>query len=303
MEHRTGTLPDWLTREYPFAQNLHSVAEGVSMNYVDHGEGEPVVMLHGNPTWSYFYRNMVKGLSEAGFRCIAPDHVGCGLSDKPQDYPYRLENHIQNLQSLIEKLDLKEVHLVVHDWGGAIGCGWAVSNRAKLKSLTLLNTAAFRSSRIPMRIAICKLPVIGEFMVRRYNAFAGAAVHMAVQKKLPEDVKRGFLFPYDNYANRIAIARFVQDIPMKPSHPSWQTLTRIEELLPTLEMKNMQAFWGMKDWCFNKRFLRRWEETFPCLYKEPLKKAGHYLLEDAGDEIIPMIQMHLKVARNEQSIP
>lgn len=301
MDHSTGNLPDWLTSEYPFAQNLHSVSKGVRMNYVDEGEGEPVLMLHGNPTWSYFYRSVIKALSAKDFRCIAPDHIGCGLSDKPQDYTYRLSQHIDNIESLVNGLSLENIHLVVHDWGGAIGLGWAVRNVEKVKSLTIMNTAAFRSSRIPLRIAICKLPKIGEYIVRKYNAFAGAAVKMAVHKKLPETVKRGFLYPYDNYANRIAIARFVQDIPMAPNHPSWQTLVDIESRLTSLAFlrRDIQIYWGKKDWCFTPQYKRRWEDIYPHAYCDQYKNAGHYLLEDAGDEIIPHMEMALDVVRSE----
>lgn len=301
MDHGTGTLPDWLTKEYPFAQNLHTLSSGVGMNFVDEGEGEPVLMLHGNPTWSYFYRNVIKALEQKEFRCIAPDHIGCGLSEKPQDYEYRLANHIDNLESLVNHLNLENVHLVVHDWGGAIGFGWAVRNVEKVKSITILNTAAFRSSSIPLRIAVCKLPLIGEYIVRKYNAFAGAAVTMAVQNKLPEDVKRGFLYPCDNFANRIATARFVEDIPMNTKHPSWETLQKIESKLPDLAhlRRSINIIWGMKDWCFSPMYMRRWQEIFSDAYLERYKNAGHYLLEDAGEEIIPHMEMMLEVARSD----
>lgn len=282
-------VPDWLKAEYPFAQNSHPIPGGHRINYVDHGEGEPVLLLHGNPTWSYFYRNAVKQLSGNGFRCIAPDHIGCGLSDKPQDYQYTLANHIGNLDSLVDKLELDGVHLVVHDWGGAIGFGWATRNPDKVRSLTVLNTAAFRSKRIPLRIAVCKIPWYGEFIVRQFNAFAGFATTMAVEKRLPKEVAQGFVYPYDNYTNRIATARFVKDIPLDPHHPSWDTLTAIEQKLPTLQHLPMQIHWGMKDWCFSPHFLTQWREFFPDAKLQEYADTGHYLLEDAGERILPSL--------------
>ena len=136
--------PSWLSETYPFAQNSHDLPGSIRMNYVDHGEGESVLLLHGNPSWSFLYRDLVQQLSANQFRCIAPDHIGCGLSDKPQAYSYTLRKHIDNIESLAERLKLDSFHLVVHDWGGAIGCGLAVRNPERVRSLSILNTAAFR---------------------------------------------------------------------------------------------------------------------------------------------------------------
>ena len=299
MTQKTSTLPEWLTKEYPFAQNDHLVGDGVKMNYVDHGEGEPVLLLHGNPTWSYFYRNLIKDLSSRGFRCIAPDHVGCGLSDKPQQYNYELEQHINNVESLVGKLGLEDVHLIIHDWGGAIGYGWAVKVPEKVRSVTVLNTAAFLSKRIPLRIALCKLPGMGEFLVRQFNAFAGLAKDMAVEKPLSPDVAKGFLYPYNNYHNRIATARFVKDIPMRPNHPSWMTLREIEDKLLSLSAKPMQICWGMKDWCFSHHFLDRWKELFPKASILELQNAGHYLLEDETEEVTQQVRTFLEDVRSD----
>ncbi len=288
-EHVATPLPEWLRAEYPFGQHSHLLDSGHRMNYVDHGQGEPVLLLHGNPTWSYFYRKTILALAGKGFRCIAPDHIGCGFSDKPQDYRYTLANHIGNLENLVSKLGLEGVHLVVHDWGGAIGFGWATRNVSKLRSLTVLNTAAFRSKHIPLRIAVCKIPCYGEFIVRQFNAFAGLGTTMAVEKPLPKDVARGFTYPYGNYADRIATARFVRDIPMHPGHPSWETLAGIEQKLPGLTHLPMQIHWGMKDWCFSPRFLEKWKQFFPAAKVQEYATAGHYLLEDEGSQILPAL--------------
>jgi len=290
-------IPSWLAGLYPFDPKSLQLQSGLHMNYVDHGAGEPVLMLHGNPTWSFFYRNLILKLAGNGFRCIAPDHVGCGLSDKPQDYDYRLDQHINNARILADSLELNSFHLVVHDWGGAIGCGLAVQDSARIRSISILNTAAFRSSRIPLRIGLCRLPLLGEFMVRGLNAFAGTATFMAVKKPMHRDIKRGFLYPYDSWANRIATHRFVIDIPMSPSHPSWGTLKRIENQLKTLAHLPIQFNWGMQDWCFSPHFLDRWKEIFPSASVCEHQQAGHYLMEDSREEVIAGIQSFLEGAR------
>lgn len=290
-------IPAWLRELYPFEPKVHNLNDGPGMSYIDHGAGESVLMLHGNPTWSFLYRNLVLDLAGRGFRCIAPDHVGCGLSAKPRDYDYSLQKHVSNVTGLVKTLDPGRFHLVVHDWGGAIGCGMAVQDPEQILSLTILNTAAFRSSRLPLRIAACRLPWLGEFMVRQFNAFAGAATFMAVRKPMPRDVKRGFLFPYDSWANRIATARFVQDIPMSPSHPSWNTLRSIEQQLPALSTKPIQMCWGMRDWCFSPEFLQRWKQIYPDAGVQEFPDDGHYLLEDAGAEAITTIRSFLEGVR------
>src|SRR5439155_26854134 len=196
---------------------------GVRMHYLDEGprDAEPIFCVHGNPTWSFIWRRLIADQSRER-RVIAVDHVGCGLSDKPQDYSYRLEQHLANLRRLVETLDLKNVTLVGHDWGGCIGMGVAVEMPDRFRRFVLLNTGAFRSQAIPWRIAVCRIPVLGAIAVRGFNGFSRAALTMAVSRQpLSATAQRGLLAPYDSWANRVAVQRFVQDIPLRPSHPSY----------------------------------------------------------------------------------
>lgn len=290
----TMLVPEDIKKLYPFKQNFYSLsADGVRMHYIDEGAGVPIIMVHGNPTWSFFYRDVVKKLS-AGFRCIVPDHIGCGLSDKPQHYDYSLETHIQNLKALIDHLGLKEFHIIVHDWGGPIGLSAALANITQLKKVVILNTAAFVSKRIPRRINFCRTPLLGELIIRGFNGFVWPASFMAVVKELPETVKKGFLFPYNSWKNRIAIHRFVQDIPLKPSHPSFQALQELDNNLHLLNKKPMFIAWGKQDFCFNDHFLAQWRERFPKALVREYPNAGHYLLEDAGADIIGRIKSFLE---------
>lgn len=248
--NRESELPADVRMEYPFDGHLfdqpsHNESdEPVRMHYLDEGSGPVVLMLHGNPTWSFYYRNLVKRLSAAGFRCIVPDHIGCGLSDKPQDYPYTLKRRIDDVERLIDFLEVREFSLVVHDWGGAIGCGLAGRRPDALQKLTLLNTAAYRSKRIPARIAAVKLPLIGESIIRGLNGFAGPAAIMSVSTPLKPAVKRGMLWPYRNWQERVAVWNFVKDIPLTDGHPSYAELKRVEEGLSCLKDKPIQLVWG-----------------------------------------------------------
>jgi haloalkane dehalogenase len=268
------------------------------MHYLDEGprtERRAVVMLHGNPTWSFYYRNLILAL-RGDFRCIVPDHIGCGLSDKPQDYAYTLQQHIDNLESLLDALKLDEIDLVLHDWGGAIGMGAAVRKPVRVRRIVVLNTAAFLSKRIPLRIAICKIPFFGALAVRGLNGFAGAAIYMAVEhrERMTAPVKQGLLAPYNSWKNRIATLRFVEDIPMKPSHPSWATLKAVDDGIAQFNDRKMLICWGMKDWCFDTSFLKTWTERFPNAEVERYADAGHYVLEDAHERIAPRVLGFLK---------
>ncbi|NCG08875.1 MAG: alpha/beta fold hydrolase [Verrucomicrobia bacterium] len=279
---RAAELPPEVRFEYPFSGNLLELKDGVKMHYLDEGQGPVVVLLHGNPTWSFFYRDLVVRLKSAGYRCIVPDHVGCGLSDKPQDYPYTLEQRISDVSALLGHLAIERYSLVVHDWGGAIGCGLAGRTPERLESLVLLNTAAFCSKRIPLRIGAVKLPILGEFMIRGLNAFAGPAANMSVRSPLSPKVRQGFLWPYRNWRDRVAVWNFVKDIPLNAKHRSYETLAEVESGLKKLQDKRVRLLWGARDFCFNRHFLKRWQAIFPQAEATVYEDCGHYLLEDGG---------------------
>ena len=288
-------IPEWLAPLYPFAPKSFSTPGGARLSYLDEGprSDEAVLMLHGNPTWSFYYRNLVREISPT-LRCIVPDHIGMGLSEKPADYPYTLETRIADVEALVESLGVTRVHLVVHDWGGAIGFGFAARHPAKIGRIVILNTAAFPSPRIPASIALCKLPVLGPFLVRGFNAFAGPAASMAMhRRRLMTEEKRGYLFPYDSWATRVAVAEFVRDIPMNPSHRSWTTLTAVEAGLAQFPDHPVLIVWGGKDFCFDDTFLARWREIFPKAKVERIADAGHYVIEDAA-EALPLIRDFLR---------
>ncbi len=288
-------IPNELKNEYPFQQNYITVGDDHKLHYVEEGKktNPSVVMVHGNPTWSFYYRNVIKELSSSK-HVIVPDHIGCGLSDKPQKYDYTLTRHIENLKILILKT-LKEdevFDLIVHDWGGAIGFGLATAMPERIRKVVILNTAAFTSKHIPKRINLCKIPFVGEQVVRCFNAFAKPATFMAVEFPLSPLIKQGYLLPYNNYNNRIATARFVKDIPMSPKHPTWQKLKDIEMKLGTIKGEKL-ILWGEKDFCFNDNFYKKWLEIYPEAKTFLYKDAGHYILEDKQEEVVTKIGQFL----------
>ncbi len=295
MTSRAAELPPEVRLEYPFNGNtldLPPASAGdnpVKIHFIDEGDGPVVLLLHGNPTWSFYFRHLVHALTAAGFRCIAPDHAGCGLSDKPPDYDYTLARRIADVERLVDHLGVGRFSLVLHDWGGAIGCGLAGRRPEAVEKLVLLNTAAFRSSRIPLRIAVLKLPLLGEFVIRALNGFAGPAAIMAVTKPLAPAAREGLLWPYRSWADRVAVWNFVRDIPMRRRHRSCATLAAVEEKLPALARHPVQLVWGGRDFCFNTHFLERWQQIFPQAQVDLFPDHGHYVLEDGREDVIPRI--------------
>ncbi len=281
--------------EYPFVSHFADVG-GRRYHYLDEGpqdDPRPLLFVHGNPTWSFAWRNLIRGLSPTR-RCIAIDHIGCGLSEKPQDYDYTLATHIANLVEFIEQRDLRNITLIAHDWGGCIGMGAAGRMPVRFRRFVLMNTAAFRSQRIPLRIAVCRIPILGALGVRGLNLFARAAQQMAVVRRLPAPVRRGYLAPYDSWKNRITIQRFVEDIPLNDRHPSYRTLVEVESGLAQFQQSPMLLAWGMLDWCFTPEFLAKWQERFPQAIVEPLETASHYLFEDEPERLLSAVRGFLK---------
>ena len=275
---------------YPFRSHYLPIGPH-RLHYLDEGHGQPLLFVHGNPTWSFYWRNLILGLRD-DYRCVAVDHIGCGLSDKPQKYNYTLARRIDDLCQLVEHVDLSDATLVAHDWGGAIGLGTVLRLRERFKRIVLFNTGAFPPPFVPWRIAACRTPLCGTLAVRGLNAFARAALTMAVEKpeRMTADVRAGLLAPYDNWANRVAIDHFVRDIPFSPRHPTWRVLEQIEAGLESLAGLPIQLIWGMRDWCFRPECLERFRKHWPVAQVQQLEDCGHYVVEDAHERIVLLLR-------------
>jgi len=260
-----------------------------------------LLFVHGNPTWSFHWRRLIGGL-RAKFRCVAVDHIGCGLSEKPARL-LRLDDHIANLRALVERLGLNRVTLVAQDWGGAIGLGAMLRMPERLERIVLFNTGAFPPQYIPWRIRVCRVPVMGRLAVQGGNLFSQAALRMTLARraKLEPAVAAGYLAPYDTWSNRRAVFGFVRDIPSGPQISTWQSLAEIERDLPTLANRPACLIWGMRDWCFRPDCLERFVAAWPQAEVHRLADVGHWVVEDAPEEALATIESFL--GTSEEDLP
>lgn len=284
---------------YPYESHFETIG-GFRMHYLDEGpkDGDKPTLLcsHGNPTWSFFFRSVINEFRDQ-YRVVVVDHIGCGLSEKPslKKYPYSLGRRGQDLIELIEKLDLKNIALIAHDWGGAVAMCAATQIPERFSKIILMNTAAYLSDRVPKRIRLCHIPVLKRIMLQGLNVFPHAATRMATAKGLAPDVKAGLLAPYDSWANRIAVCEFVQDIPLSPRHRSYEALIGTGERLKVFKDDQVALIWGVKDWCFPPEvFLDGFLKYYPGAYVKKIEDAGHYLLEDSPKETLASVREFLE---------
>jgi len=274
----------WLDRnEYPFTSNTFDLPMG-KMHYVDEGQGGPIVFVHGNPGWSFEYRNVIKELSKTN-RCIAADHIGFGLSDKPLDWNYLPENHAENFEDFVDHLKLDKFVLVVNDWGGPIGLSYAVNHPEKIKHLVITNTwmwsakddAYFRSFS-----GFVGGP-IGRFLIKHFNFFGKVIIrkcimdqknfHPAIYQHLEtkKDRKGCWTFPKQIIASSDWLDRL------------WLKRKNLDEISKTL-------IWGMKDIAFREKELNVWNRELTNKTVIKLENVGHYPHEEATDVFIDRLQ-------------
>ena len=258
--------------EYPFKPNYVKI-DGYRQHYIDQAPlnkpgAEPIVLLHGNPTWSFLYRKFVPPLVEAGYRAIAPDYIGWGRSDKPADFSfYRLENRIKYFTKFMDLLNLKDITLVMQDWGGPIGLGYAVEHPELIKRLIIMSTWAFEWPEkvvLPSFFRVCTEPYLGEALLMGYNLFIARTA-----------------------------TRVIQDVPFYKEHPSFGTMKRIEGQLNKLKVPTLLV-WGEDDILLPVYDI--WQKIYPHSELHMVPRAGHFIQEDAPEEVVAIIKGFL--ARN-----
>jgi len=283
---------NWLNRaEYPFESHYFQTAAG-RLHYVDEGSGSPIVMVHGNPTWSYLYRHLIKEL-RTQYRCLAVDHLGFGLSDKPQNWDYLPENHAANLTALIDSLGLKNITLVMQDWGGPIGLAYAVAHPKNVARLVIMNTWAWPVNRDLYYIGFSSFVggPIGRMLIRRYNFFAKTIMRMAFgdKSKLSAAAHEQYLRPLAAPEDRTGCLVFPKHII---ASTAW--LGQVWNKIDTLNSKPTLIVWGMKDIAFREKELKQWERTFPEARSARLSSVGHYVQEEAPAQlaaaVVPFLQ-------------
>ena len=283
--------------EYPWTPKRHVVDEqGHAMSYLDEGKGPPILFVHGSPTWSYLWRNFVKGLSGKA-RCIAPDQIGFGCSDKPREPAYHtLERHILNLTSLMRGLDTEPVTLVVQDWGGPIGLGWAVRHPQKVARIVLLNTWGMRPDgllKLPLLFRLARSPGLGEIIIQKHNQYLERVLPMGVadKKRLTPKLMQAYRAPFPFPDDRVAILRFVRMVPERMGDESYDILGEIEAGLAKLDVP-VKIVWARKDPAFGMRIAHRFADLLPQADPKDivqLPDASHFLQEDAHEKIVPEI--------------
>ena len=272
---------------FPYEPHFADVA-GARLHYVDEGprDAPPVLMLHGNPTWSYMYRVPIRVLSEAGHRCIAFDHMGFGASAKPPHLSaYTLERHVENAAALIEALDLRDITLVGHDWGGPIGLGAGLRMRDRLRALVLMNTWAWElPSFVPPFLREFRTDGLGEILALAGN-LAVEAIPGGMARRDADDVMMdAYRAPFPDYWSRVGTLAFTRDIPLTERDPSAQVIAQIHDGLSGLDVPRL-VIWGMRDRVFQPVFLDQWRELLPDARVVELQDASHYLVEDQPEPI------------------
>lgn len=290
---------------YPFTPMRIEVRPDIAMSCLDEGprDGEVVVMLHGNPSWSFYWRHLVLGLRDR-YRCIVPDHVGMGLSDKPSDapgamphYDYTLQSRVDDLDTLLDALGITgPITLAVHDWGGMIGFGWALGHMERVRRLVVLNTAAFplpSAKPMPWQLSLGRDSRIGGWLIRRFNLFARGAAWLGTERRLPAAVRNAYIAPYQGWDDAISTLRFMQDIPLHEGDRAWPLVEESGRRLG--EHADRPAFigWGLRDFVFDRHFLEGFRRALPGAEVHAFEDAGHYVLEDRHEVLVPAIREFL----------
>ncbi len=294
--------------DYPSDSSRYTTVNHLRMHYLEGGikHADTVVMIHGNPSWSFYYRKLFTKLTEQ-YHCVVPDHIGMGLSDKPSDsnYSFTLQQRVDDLDALLSSLETSDkITLIVHDWGGMIGLTYATRYPDKIKCLVVSNTAGFHiptNKAIPWQLKLSRIPLLGKVLIQGFNAFCRGAVTQCVTRApMTNSVATAYLYPHDCWAARLSVLRFVEDIPLDEQHVTYSIVDEVDRNLQQFSALPLMVCWGLNDFVFDHDFLNEWKQRFPnAEYHE--YDAGHYLLEDAGDEVIPVISDFLEKHVSQQA--
>ena len=298
---------DWtFDRTWPWEPRWFDTDDG-RLHYVDEGprDGSPVVLVHGNPTWGYLWRNFIPALVEAGHRVIVPDHLGFGRSDKPgRSKVYDVRRHAERFEALLESLDLRRATLVALDWGGPIGLYWATRHPDRVAGLFLLNTFAFRPPdrvEMPLPLRVFRMPGLGEVAVKGLDLFKrGLLLRAGIvrRERITKIVRRAYLAPHPSWSSRTAILAFPRQIPTGPSGRTADFLGEVEAGLGHFTSKPATIVWPERNMLFGEIVLTDgWLRVFPHAELLRLPEAGQFPPEDAHEEIVPELLKFL--ARSE----
>jgi pimeloyl-ACP methyl ester carboxylesterase len=278
------TIPEWLDREeYPFELHFFKTPAG-NMQYVDEGSGEPIVFVHGNPAWSFEFRRLIKEFSRTN-RCVAPDLIGFGLSDKPAGWSYLPAEQAKNLDLFLESLHLKNITLVVGDWGGPVGLSYALSHPEKIKNIVITNTWLWsvRSDWYYQAFSALVGGPVGRWLIRNHNFFADTIVRSLFgdKRRLTPKIHAHYLMPLSKPDERKGTWVFPGQII---GSSDW--LQSLWDKRGVLQGKNILIAWGMKDIGFREKELKTWMNAFPLAKVVRFEDAGHFVAEEKPAELI-----------------
>jgi pimeloyl-ACP methyl ester carboxylesterase len=281
---------------FPFEPRFLSVGE-LSLHYVDEGPAgaPPLLFLHGNPTWSYLWREQLSELSAQGHRCVAFDHMGFGRSGKPRRLSaYTLERHVDNALALIHALDLRDVTLVAHDWGGPIGLGAMLERSDRLRALILMNTWAWElPSFLPPFLREFRTEGLGEILALGGNLFV-ESIPGGMARRDPDPIMmEAYRAPFPDYWSRAGTLAFQREIPLTERDRSAPLMAAIHQRLPSLDVPVL-LLWGMRDPVFQPVFLDQWRELFPQAETVEIEDASHFVVEDRPDVVTRAIESFLR---------
>jgi haloalkane dehalogenase len=278
--------PAWVPQAlYPFDSHQAEI-DGATVNYVDEGSGPPLLLMHGNPTWSFLYRDIITGLRDS-YRCIAPDYPGFGLSRAGPGYGYTAAEHAGVVEKLVLQLDLTDVTMMVQDWGGPVGFAVATRHPDRFTAFVIGNTWAWPKSDPGTQIFSRLLGgPIGGYLILQRNFFVEKIVPGNVKlKKLPPEVMDAYRGPFPTPESRRPVHVLPREI--LAARP---LLAEIEHGLPQLSDRPALIVWPTKDVAFKAPERKRWEQVFPNHRTVMLEGAGHYIQEAAAEEIVGAIR-------------
>ena len=299
-------LPDSIREQWPWRPRFARV-NGWRMHYVDEGTGNPVVLLHGNPTWGFLYRDFVEPLMRAGYRVVIPDMIGFGLSEKPsREEAHSLDGHIANLTALLRQLDLHGATLVCHDWGGPTGLGFALSNPGRVAALVVMSTwawprppAEFHTRIFPWRMM--HAPLVGPYLLGRHNALVGRGIYLSVvdREKFRKRAQHAYEWVLPDPTARLLTWTWPRWIPLDATSQALERFNWLEKELAVCRLPTM-IVWGREDDVFDHAtFSARFKQLLPHAEGPHLVTGRHFLQEDSGPEIAALIVEFLARNRTE----